>query len=491
MDRIIRLIPGDEPVYLVGGAIRDALLLRPVYDLDFVIPGNAMKLARQIANELGGAYFPLDKKRNMGRVILYADEQPGGPGNPIRRIDFSSFQGVDLISDLRSRDFTMNSMAVEVRQLHTLIDPFGGIADLASKRLKVCSPRSILDDPIRILRAVRFSVMLGFSIPTETRQLIRQAASLLPEESAERLRDELFRILSQPGSDTSLRILDVFGTLEYILPEVCSLKNIEQSPPHIMDAWEHTLDFLKQLETVLNVLAPEFHPDKVDNLTMGTLALFLGRFRNPLKEHLSNALNPERPHRGLLIFAGLYHDVGKPKARTMGEEGKIRFINHEQIGGKIVEKRGKAMKFSNLEIERLVTIVNHHMRPSLLSHTHELPSRKAIFRFFRDTGAAGVDICLLSLADILATYGPTLPQERWTRHLEVVQMLLKAWWEDRSEIIYPQLLINGDELMKEISISPGPQVGYLLDAILEAQVSGEIHTRQEALNLAKKHSLEN
>ena len=333
--------------------------------------------------------------------------------------------------------------------------------------------------------------MLGFSIPTETRQLIRQAASLLPEESAERLRDELFRILSQPGSDTSLRILDVFGTLEYILPEVCSLKNIEQSPPHIMDAWEHTLDFLKQLETVLNVLAPEFHPDKVDNLTMGTLALFLGRFRNPLKEHLSTALNPERPHRGLLIFAGLYHDVGKPKARTMGEEGKIRFINHEQIGGKIVEKRGKAMKFSNLEIERLVTIVNHHMRPSLLSHTHELPSRKAIFRFFRDTGAAGVDICLLSLADILATYGPTLPQERWTRHLEVVQMLLKAWWEDRSEIIYPQLLINGDELMKEISISPGPQVGYLLDAILEAQVSGEIHTRQEALNLAKKHSLEN
>jgi hypothetical protein len=175
----------------------------------------------------------------------------------------------------------------------------------------------------------------------------------------------------------------------------------------------------------------------------------------------------------------------------MDEKGRIRFIEHEQISGKLVEKRGKAMKLSNLEIERLVTIVNHHMRPSLLSHAQELPSRKAIYRFFLDTGAAGVDICLLSLADILATYGSTLPQDRWTRHLEVVQMLLKAWWEDRSESIFPRLLINGDDLMKELSISPGPRVGYLLDAIREAQVGGDIHTRQEALNLAKNLSLEN
>jgi hypothetical protein len=146
------------------------------------------------------------------------------------------------------------------------------------------------------------------------------------------------------------------------------------------------------------------------------------------------------------------------------------------------------MKLSNLEIERLITIVKHHLRPALLSHTQELPSRKAIYHFFRATGAAGVDICLLSLADILATYGPTLPQDRWVRHLEVVQMLLNAWWVDRSESIFPRLLINGDDLMKELSLSPGPLVGYLLDSIREAQVGGDIHTRQEALNLAKNLS---
>ena len=169
----------------------------------------------------------------------------------------------------------------------------------------------------------------------------------------------------------------------------------------------------------------------------------------------------------------------------MDEKGKIRFINHEQIGSKAVEKRGKALKLSNLEIERLVKIVNHHVRPSLLSHTEELPSRKAIYRFFRDTGIAGVDICLLSLADILATYGPTLPQERWSRHLEVVRMMLSAWWEDRTGSIYPRPIINGDELMEALSLSPSPTVGYLLDGIREAQVAGDVHSREEAINLAR------
>jgi putative nucleotidyltransferase with HDIG domain len=491
LDRIIHLIPADEPVYLVGGAIRDTLLLRPVFDLDFVIPGNAIKLTRKIADALGAAYFPLDTQRNMARMILKTDEQLDGPRSKLRRIDFSSFQGADLISDLRGRDFTMNSMAVEIHQLQTLIDPLGGAGDLANKRLRACSQESIFDDPIRILRAVRFSVELELSIQPETQLLIRQAVEYLSVESVERLRDELFRILSQSHPSSSIRILDNLGALEYVLPEINILKNIQQSPPHIMDVWEHTLDILVRLENLLGVLAPEFNPEKADNLTMGTAVLYLGRYRNQLKEHLSNTLNPDRPHRGLLFLAGLYHDVGKLRTQAVDEKGKIHFLEHESIGSKLVQKRGKALKLSNQEIERLVTIVNHHMRPSLLSHAQELPSRKAIYRFFLETGAAGVDICLLSLADILATYGSTLPQDRWTRHLEVVQMLLKAWWEDRSESIFPRLLINGDDLMEELSISPGPLVGNLLDAIREAQIGGDIHTRQEALNLAKNLSLEN
>lgn len=485
LNRIVSLISGDEPVYLVGGAIRDVLLNKPIYDLDFVIPGNAMRLARKIANALGAAYFPLDTQRNMARMILKFDKELDIPVSRMRRIDFSSFQGPDLISDLKGRDFTMNAIAVEIHALQTLIDPLGGAVDLANKRLRACSQHSIFDDPIRILRAVRFSVEFDLSIQPETLQIIRQAAVFLPQESAERLRDELFRILSQSHPSSSIRILDNLNALEYILPELNGLKKIKQSPPHIMDVWNHSLDILVRLENLLEVLAPEYNPDKASNFTMGLVALRLGRYRQHLMEHLSISLNPDRPHRGLLLLAGLYHDVGKLKAQKVDENGKIRFIDHEQISSKLVEKRGKALKLSNLEIERLVTIIYHHSRPSILSQTNELPSRKAVYRFFRDTGSAGVDICLLSMADILATYGPTLPQERWERHLDVVRVLLNAWWEDRAESIFPPLFVDGDALMEELGISAGPLVGYLLDAIREAQVAGDIHTRQEAINLAR------
>jgi hypothetical protein len=154
------------------------------------------------------------------------------------------------------------------------------------------------------------------------------------------------------------------------------------------------------------------------------------------------------------------------------------------VGRELVEKRAKALKLSSQEIERVVTIVKHHMRPSLLSHSDEFPSKKAVYRFFHDTREAGVDICILSMADVLATYGTTLSQERWARHLDVIRELLKAWFEERTERIYPTPLINGDELMEELNLAPGPIVGYLLEALREAQVTGDIHTQPEALNLA-------
>jgi tRNA nucleotidyltransferase/poly(A) polymerase len=451
LKRIIGVLPTDVPMFLVGGAIRDALLNRPNYDLDFVTPGDALKIARQVADRLEAAYFPLDTQRKVARVILYPVTQVNGaPGNPTK-IDFSTFQGKNLIQDLQGRDFTMNAMAFDIHHPEKLVDPLGGAADLLARQLNLCSPMSLLDDPVRILRAVRFSVDLDLRIPPETTQLIRQASSNIRQVSAERLRDELFRILLQPHSSTSLRILDKLNALEYVIPEVCVLKDVKQSPPHIMDVWDHTLDILVQLENILDLLTSEFNPDKAGNLAMGLIAVRLGRFRKYLRQHFLNALNPDRPHRGLLFLAGLYHDVGKVKTQTLDETGKFRYFEHEQYGSQLVEKRGKALKFSNLEVERLVTIVGYHMRPSLLSHEKEMPGSRAVYRFFRSTGAAGVDICILSLADIMATYGPTLQQDRWTRHLDVVRELLSAWWEDHAGKILPVSIINGDDLILELA----------------------------------------
>ncbi len=486
LNRIISLIPEDEPVYLVGGAIRDVLLNRPNYDLDFVIPGDAMKLARQIGNSLGAAYFPLDTDRNMARLVLKTDTAGNIESGTTRRIDFSTFQGADLIADLEGRDFTMNAMAVEVHQLSSLIDPLGGAADLTSKRLRSCSPSSFTHDPVRILRAVRFSVDLNLRIHPDTLQFIRQAVDLLPGVSPERIRDELFRILTQSNPSSSVRILDRLNALEYVLPEIVRLKNIQQSPPHIQDAWEHSLDTLAQLENLIAFLTQDYNPDNTGNLMLGLVAIRIGRYRQHLIEHFQNSINPDRPQRGILVLAGLYHDVGKAMTQKVDANGKIRFLEHEHVGRELVEKRAKALKLSSQETERVVTIVKHHMRPSLLSHSDEFPSKKAVYRFFHDTREAGVDICILSMADILATYGTTLSQERWVRHLDVIRELLKAWFEERTERIYPTPLINGDELMEEFNLEPGPIVGYLLEALREAQVTGDIHTQPEALNLAMR-----
>lgn len=485
LEQIITLLPEGLPIYLVGGAVRDALLNRQSYDLDFVTSGDAMKIARKLADDLGAAYFPLDNERKVARMILKPKEENSIHGAHSMRVDFSTFQGTDLINDLQGRDFTMNAMALEVHHMQTLMDPMGGAVDLVSKRLRACSASSFLDDPIRILRAVRFSVDLDLKIQSETLKLMREAVTHLVEVSPERLRDEIFRILIISHPSTSLRILDKLEALEYILPEICVLKEVQQSPPHVMNVWNHTLDTLNHLASLLEVLVPEYNPDTVSNLSLGLVAVRLGRYRRQIAEHLNSALNPDRPHRGLIFLAGLYHDVGKPTTQTVDAAGKIKFIGHDQIGSMLVEKRGQALKLSNLEIERLVTIVNHHMRPSLLSHPMESPSKKAIYRFFRDTGAGGVDICILSLADMLATYGPTLPQDRWARHLDVVRTLLGAWWENREERVFPAPLLNGDDLKEELTLSQGPLIGYLLESIREAQVTGDIKNRQEAISMAR------
>jgi poly(A) polymerase len=140
---------------------------------------------------------------------------------------------------------------------------------------------------------------------------------------------------------------------------------------------------------------------------------------------------------------------------------------------------------SNREIDRICQIVRHHMRPLQLSTSGERPSRRAIYRFFRDTEAAGVDICLLSLADTLATYGPNLPQEVWIRQIEVIRILFESWWEQQNERIHPPALLNGNDLQEMFDLKPGPILGELLEAVQEAQAMGKISLRDEAVRFVQ------
>jgi putative nucleotidyltransferase with HDIG domain len=479
LERIKAAVPDNVPIHLVGGAVRDWLLKRVSHDLDFVVPQDAISISRKVANRLGAPFIPIDQERDTGRVM--ATEVNG------QRLilDFAAYRGQDLESDLRGRDFTINAMAIDLRQPQSLYDPLGGMKDLREGVLRACSDTAFRSDPIRILRIVRQAVEFGFRILPETRKLIQPAVISLSQASPERQRDELFRLLDGVKPASALRTLDVLGALDCVLPELSTLKGIAQSYPHTSNVWEHSITTTQELANILDVLSLKYDTQSTTNFTLGLISIRLGRFRQFLHEHLSTSLNRDRSLRSLLLLAALYHDVGKPSCQYIQEGGHIRFRDHEHIGAKLLAERCEELRLSNVEISRLQLIVNNHMRPLSLVQADNLPGRRTIYRFYRDCHEAGIDICLLSLADTLATYGPSLPQEIWTHHLDVIRILMEAYWEQNQEKVAPPTLLNGDELIRVFNLEPGPQIGRLLEAIRESQASGEVHDYDDAIKFAR------
>ena len=479
LEQISSKLSPDISVYLVGGAVRDALLGRDTHDLDFALAGNAIEVGRKVADALGAAFYPLDESRDTARVISI---QPDG----VRLVlDFAVFRGPDLESDLRARDFTINAMAVDARQPFSLLDPMGGATDLRAKRIRACSLTTFQDDPIRVLRGIRFAAELEYRIFPETLQQMREAVAELHRTSSERIRDELTRIIGGSRIGAAVRALDILGVLNITLPELQHLKGVEQPTPHVYDVWEHTLNTLNKLETLLSVLASPHDSEEAANLMAGLVSVKLGRFRDRINAYMDTFLTPDRSSRDLLFLAALYHDVGKPQTYQLDADGRIHFFDHEKVGAEMVSDRGYVLRMSNNEVRRMKKIVRHHLRPLLLAQTGERPSRRAVYRFFRDTEEAGVDICLLSLADVWATYGSSLPQDVWIHHLDIVRTLLEAWWEHTTERVSPPALLNGNDLINELHLNPGPEIGILLEKIREAQVVGSIRNRRDALKLAR------
>ena len=484
IDKIASMLPPDREAYIVGGVVRDMLLGRQSHDLDLVMKGDVMEITRSLANRLGAAYFPMDPEHGVARLILRQQD-----GDKIV-VDVATMRGPDLETDLRSRDFTINAMALEIHDPQAVLDPLGGAVDLQEKRLAPCLPSSFSDDPVRVLRGLRLAAAYGLKIPQESRQKMRQAAPMLPMVSPERLRDELFRILDGPQPAAVLRGMEMLGALAYVLPELAHLKGVEQSPPHLDDVWNHTLSVLVRLECILDLLGLKINEEKASSLHAGMVVMQLGRYRQQIAQHLAERLNPERTLRALLFLAALYHDAAKPETRSVESSGRVRFFNHEEIGAKLAINRGQALRLSNDEIERMAVIVANHMRPMLLALSEDQPTPRAIYRFFRVTDKAGLDVCLLSLADTWATYGETLSQTIWNGHLDVVRALMGAWWERPEQHVSPPALLNGTEIMHHFHLVPGPLIGELLESIREAQAIGLVSTKEDALGLIGKQLAE-
>lgn len=488
LDSIREALPVNQEIYLVGGAVRDVMLGRVSRDLDFSVPTDGIKLARRIANKLKGAFYPLDTERDTGRVVFIQED------NKRTIMDFATYRGVDIEADLRDRDFTINAIAYDLRD-ETILDPLNGAKDVSAKSIRACAAESFENDPVRILRAIRLAAGLGFQIEMGTRQKMKQAAGELRSVSPERLRDELFRILEGPQPGTALRALEMLSVLPYLLPELPALKGVQQPTPHVYDVWAHTLAVMKHLEDILASLAPGYDPETTGDLFTGLLVLRLGRYREQFAAHFANQLNTDRSVRSLLFFAALYHDVAKPACKTVDDDGRIHFWDHDVQGAEMAVTRANALHLSNDEIQRLRLIIRHHMRVHF--HTNRLeaegktPSRKAIYRLFRDVDEAAVDLILLALADTRATREHTLTQETWTAALDICRIFLENYWEKPAETVSPPRLLGGNEIMGELDLKPGPRVGEILEVIREAQATGKVNTREEALTFARDWLKEN
>lgn len=470
----------ENDVYLVGGAVRDIVLQRPCHDFDFVLKTGARKIARKVANALNGAFLMLDDDREIARVILR------DAGDRRIFLDFSIFRAKDLEEDLRGRDFTINAMALNLANPQKIIDPLSGLEALRTKTLKTCSAESFSQDGLRTIRAIRMAVEFKLRMTQSTINDLREAVPLLASISVERIRDELFKIFEGNQVSTSIRLMEKFGFFPFIMPELDVIKDVTQSSPHEMDVWQHTLSVIDHLESLINLFSEEYSQDRGGNLTLGLASLKLGRYRPEIIAHFNLSLNPDRSRRGLLLLAALYHDIGKGSTLTFDKDGRRHFYTHEIISAERIQKKAWSMTLSNNEADYLKTVVEHHMRVHNLTIDEKEVSRRAIYRFFRDTGEAGIEICLLSLADILARKNGTPDMERWNKELSVCERLMDQYWKHSEETIHPPRYFDGHYLMEEFSLPPGPLVGEALEAVREAQACGEVLNQEMAVEFVKK-----
>lgn len=435
--------------YLVGGAVRDQLLGLPVHDLDFCLPEKTLEAAKQAADRLGGAYFILDDQRDAGRVIL---EDSRGKRH---RIDFTTFQGEDLEADLAARDFTITAMAVPVNRPDQLIDPLGGQEDLRNQLIRSCSEEAMQADPVRILRGVRMAADYRFRIESRTRDAIRRAVSELPRVSPERLRDELFRILGSADPVTAVRALNLLGVSAGLF-----------GPSRTVS--EDSLRVLNALERFWQALAEDYDPDAGATWASGLLVTYLGRYREQVQEHLRQELVWERSLRELLGFSVL----------VSGMEAEPK---REQF----LESSGRRFRLSSQEIQRMAAARRGASDFLGSAWEGDQPSALQIHRYFKTYGRAGVEAVFLALAEVDLGEVPGRMDNRWADLLKRARAYLEAWWEEHDRVVSPPRLIDGHLLQQALDLAPGPEVGRILQAVQEGQVSGRVHDRGQALKLAR------
>jgi poly(A) polymerase len=478
LDRIRPLLTEQgQPVYLVGGAVRDALRGEISHDLDFVVPHDAIQLAFSIADAIGAPAYILDNERDTGRIVLAEEDT---------MVDFSHYRGVDLFADLADRDFTINALAMPAtaRTKEAIIDHTGGLADLNAHLLRLTRPDSLRRDPARALRAIRLSMQLGYRLTAESESEVVTAAPALQEISAERVRDEVVKIMALPAVYLAVEQMHELGLLAVILPEVDALASVRQSEPHHEPVLPHTISVLRWLERLeRSLFGEEMEPDPAAAQARTILTPYLEALDARWQRTVDGGLDG----RLVLRLAALFHDVGKKATKTIDEEGRFRFFGHAEEGADLAGRRLRKLCLSNDAIHQIEIIVKEHMRPLMLAQSlGATPSRRAAYRYFKAAADNGLDVGLLSLADHLATYNGPGDSAKWEELLGLVAALFDYYFEQYDQTVKPATLVNGRDLMEYLDLPPGPEIGRLLSLIEENQAAGDISTREDALQFARQ-----
>lgn len=460
---IARAALRGERAWLVGGAVRDRALGRSAGDdLDIVVDGDPGSVARQIArvareHDNRAACFALSEEFGGWRVIAR---------DHAWQIDVEPLRGGTLEADLQLRDLTVNAIAEPIGGGEP-IDPLRGLEDLAARRLRAASRSAFVEDPLRVLRLVRIAVELDMAPDAATSQLAKGSALALSEVAAERAFAELTRIVD---SEQAVRGLDLLAKLQAtraVLPELDALAGVEQSRYHHRDVHGHTIEVLGQ------AISLQSDPARV-----------LGPEGEEVRALLSEPLADRLTRGSALRWGALLHDVGKPETRAVRpQDGRVTFIGHDELGAEMSMSILRRLRASERFARHVAALVRHHLRLGFLVHEPQPLSRRTVFAYMRACEPVEADVTVLSVADRLATRGAKA-DEAIAAHLALARPMLRDSLRWRREGA-PRPLLTGDVLAREAGIEPGPRLGEMVEALIEAQYAGDVQTIEQALAWAR------
>lgn len=442
----------NQPAFVVGGFVRDILLNRPSKDIDFVTVGSGIELAKEVASRLQNAteanYF-----KNFGTAHIRQEDwdfEFVGARKESYRGDSRkpAVEAGTLEDDQHRRDFTINAMAISLNEADygTLVDPFNGLQDLENKILRTPLDPIVTfsDDPLRMMRAVRFATQLDFTIDTKAYQGIVQVADRLSIISQERITDELNKIIEAPKPSIGFKLLFDTKLLHQFFPEMVALQGIEER-----NGLKHKDNFYHTLQVLDNVC-----------------------------EHSDNLW---------LRWAAIMHDIAKPDTKGFTEKEGWTFHGHEFVGSKKVKHIFRRLKLPLNDKMRYVSkLVLLHLRPIAL--TKEIVTDSAVRRLIFDAGSDIEDLITLSKCDITSKNERKV--KRFLSNLREVEAKIKDV-EERDRIRNFQPPVSGDEIIKMFKIKPSREVGMIKNALKEAVLEGEIkNNREEAINFVLKKGIE-